>query len=83
MVPVYDMYNHRNGEYLNTEVEIRDDAFVMLARQSVAAGEQLYNTYGSKSGEIFRDYGFVEDYPQEWWVTDTHTREDHQVGPPT
>ena len=40
----------------------------MVAGRDIAAGEQLYNSYGTLTPEIFRDYGFVEQLPQRWYV---------------
>jgi hypothetical protein len=67
MAPIYDLYNHRNGVWLNTRVRAgaaRD--FEMYASKDIAAGEQLYNSYGSGSDELFVTYGFTEQYPQQW-----------------
>jgi spermidine synthase/S-adenosylmethionine/arginine decarboxylase-like enzyme len=78
LVPVYDMYNHRNGKFYNTHMKItRGESYLVSARRDIEPGEQLYNSYnmcencgGRKDGygtpEVFRDYGFVEDFPQRW-----------------
>lgn len=78
LVPVYDMYNHRNGKYYNTHMKVvRGEHYQVTARRDIEAGEQIYNSYnmcdncgGRQDGygtpEIFRDYGFVEEFPQRW-----------------
>lgn len=78
LVPVYDMYNHRNGKYYNTHMKVtRGVSYQVTARRDIEAGEQLYNSYnmcdncggrtdGYGTPEMFRDYGFVEDFPQRW-----------------
>merc|ERR1712238_35876 len=52
-----------------------------VASQDIQAGDQLYNSYnmcvncgkreegGYGTQEIFRDYGFIEQYPQRWKFT--------------
>eukprot|EP00747_Dinoflagellata_sp_TGD_P201669 gnl/TRDRNA2_/TRDRNA2_75144_c0_seq1.p1 gnl/TRDRNA2_/TRDRNA2_75144_c0~~gnl/TRDRNA2_/TRDRNA2_75144_c0_seq1.p1 ORF type:complete len:148 (-),score=25.36 gnl/TRDRNA2_/TRDRNA2_75144_c0_seq1:30-473(-) len=40
----------------------------MYAMVNVTLGEQLYNSYGYGSPRIFRDWGFVEQSPQAWWL---------------
>lgn len=78
MIPFYDLYNHRNGDYYNTHTNRVDGmTYYMTAKRDIAKGEQIYNSYnfcsscGGRSGaygtaEIFRDYGFVEQMPQRW-----------------
>jgi hypothetical protein len=78
LTPLYDMYNHRNGDWLNTECRHkRNKDHAMYASRDIKAGEEIflsYNqcahcrnrkfTYGTP--ELYRDYGFVEQYPQRW-----------------
>lgn len=82
MIPVYDMMSHRNGEqHLNTrEIHSVHDISLPVqveASRQIKAGEEIYTSYDScfdcgarKQGygtpEIFRDYGFVELYPQRF-----------------
>ena len=78
LVPVYDMYNHRNGKYYNTNMIInRGKGYKIVAKQDIHPGDQIYNSYnmcaqcgGRRDGygtpEIFRDYGFIENFPQRW-----------------
>merc|ERR1712176_813597 len=82
MVPVLDMYNHRNGESLNVESTSASVGDVTaFAMRDIKAGEQLQNTYSEcqdhecnfgeitysyDTTKIFRDYGFLEFYPRRW-----------------
>ena len=47
MVPILDMYNHRNGASLNVESTTahNDDDITAFALRDIKAGEQLQNTY--------------------------------------
>jgi SET domain len=78
-VPVFDLLGHRNGPHTNayhSQVQGEEPVAVHASR-TLAAGEEVqisYNfceeclsrrlDYGTP--EIFRDYGFVERYPQRW-----------------
>lgn len=86
LLPVYDMMSHRNGHWLNTKTDedasVHDGTPIdVLAKRDIKAGEQIYvsynmcedctsreRTYGTP--QIFRDYGFVEDFPQQWIFDD-------------
>mmetsp|Transcript_32480 Transcript_32480/g.48081 ORF Transcript_32480/g.48081 Transcript_32480/m.48081 type:complete len:1218 (-) Transcript_32480:1455-5108(-) len=83
MIPVYDMMSHRNGKWLNTKsnsVHEKTENVRVSASQDIKAGDEIYTTYnfcedcgnrGTKhfgTPEIFRDYGFVENYPQRWFL---------------
>ena len=75
---VYDLYNHRNGKYCNTKVRNKEfRTHELWASRTIEAGEQIHNSYnlcaeclgryvGYGTAEIFRDYGFVERFPQRW-----------------
>ena len=67
MAPLYDLYNHRNGRHHNTRVHVDAGVEVkVVAHRDIAAGEELYNSYGRSAPDMFRDYGFVEADPQTW-----------------
>lgn len=84
MVPYYDMYNHRNGKWLNTWInQVRGDRFDVTARKTIEAGEEIYNSYNQCNKcpgkaqrfemgtiHIFEAYGFVESFPQRWFFGD-------------
>merc|ERR1712218_262310 len=66
LIPVYDLLNHHNGQ-INIRIKGNDHGVALLASGHIQAGEQLYNTFeGSGTPEIFRDYAFVEQWPQFW-----------------
>jgi hypothetical protein len=67
LLPLYDLYNHRNGAWHNTRVVGSvGQPLQMFAYRRISAGEELYLTYGSGSDRLFDDYGFVEELPQRW-----------------
>ena len=72
MVPVLDMYNHRNGESLNVESTIvhSDDDVTAFALRDIKAGEQLQNTY-SECMDYDCDFGERKyTYPTTDIITD-------------
>mmetsp|Transcript_9911 Transcript_9911/g.13076 ORF Transcript_9911/g.13076 Transcript_9911/m.13076 type:complete len:497 (-) Transcript_9911:357-1847(-) len=82
LIPVFDMMSHRNGDqWLNTKSNsIFEETLPYIqvrARKHIRAGGEIYtsydqceecggrmDTYGTQ--DIFRDYGFVENFPQKW-----------------
>lgn len=79
LIPGYDMLNHRNGIWPNVHsTRVREgDVVEVRSSRIIYAGEQLYTTYSQcedcegrstnyGTPEIFRDYGFVEQFPQRW-----------------
>ena len=78
MIPAYDAYNHRNGNWTSLDSEIKIGEYHQTAAtRTIEAGEEIYLSYnlcnqcgGRKhdygTGEILRDYGFVEDYPRRF-----------------
>jgi len=80
LIPVFDMMNHRNGKWLNTDSNsVHDDSdnIVVRATKRIKTGDQLYTSYnmcrdcGGRvehygTPDMFRDYGFVEKFPQRW-----------------
>jgi len=79
LIPVYDLFSHQNGHLLNT---IDDSVFsgsgvTVRASRDIQKHEEINTSYnfcrdcGGRqlsygTAEIFRDYGFVEQYPQRW-----------------
>lgn len=60
LIPGYDMYNHRNGQYTNTKtVEISGKHYQVVASRDIAAGEELYNSYNfcADCGGRKKNYG--------------------------
>lgn len=85
MVPMFDVLNHRNGNYYNTYSDsVFDNSKERLqvrASRRIQKGEQVFTSYNLcgecdarkenyGTPEILRDYGFVEDYPQRWIFDD-------------
>ena len=67
LAPLYDLYNHRNGKYHNTLVKVEEgESISIIAGRDINAGEEIFNTYGEGTLELFRDYGFVEPHPRVW-----------------
>jgi hypothetical protein len=69
MVPIYDLFNHHNG-LRNAKVQLTEDGVQLMAVRPIPKGSQIYLSYGIKSAStMFRDYGFVESWPQTWTWT--------------
>ncbi|KAL3917183.1 MAG: hypothetical protein SGILL_004834 [Bacillariaceae sp.] len=78
MIPAYDAYNHRNGNWTNTRtIEAEGKHHETTAIKTIEQGKEIYITYNQceecggrrnfyGSADIFRDYGFVEWLPQRW-----------------
>jgi hypothetical protein len=46
MVPTYDWYTHRNGDFFNIQTEmVAGEYFAITARRPIQAGEPLHNSY--------------------------------------
>lgn len=61
MVPMADMLNHRTG-HNNARLFFEADELHMVAVRAVAAGEQLFNTYGDLGNtELLFRYGYLDD----------------------
>lgn len=63
MVPLADMLN-ANADLNNAKLFHEDNAVVMRSIKPIAAGEQIYNDYGSlPRADVLRRYGYVtEEY---------------------
>lgn len=79
LIPVWDMVNHDVQERVNirTNSVRSSEGLVVWANRPISAGEEIFYSYnycadcddtGKEWGTpgIFRDFGFLEDYPQEW-----------------
>jgi hypothetical protein len=59
MIPAYDMYNHRNGKWLNTRTDTEDDVnHVTKAKRVIEAGEQIHVSYNQCEECGGRDVGY-------------------------
>ncbi|KAL3915185.1 MAG: hypothetical protein SGILL_005765 [Bacillariaceae sp.] len=81
MIPAYDAYNHRNGNWTNAAQELvrkRNTRWhETTATRTIEPGEQILISYDKcaecegrhfeyGTAEMLRDYGFVEYFPQRW-----------------
>jgi len=68
MCPVYDLLNHDNAA-LNTAGAVSQTGQVLSIGTTTAvdSGRQLFNSFGPNNvAHIFRDYGFLPNYPRTW-----------------
>lgn len=66
MLPVYDLFNHHNG-LRNAKAQLAPEGVQLIATRPIPKGSQIYLSYGIKTAStMFRDYGFVESWPQTW-----------------
>jgi hypothetical protein len=47
MVPIYDIYNHRNGKYHATKMMNKNEGenYIVQARRTIEPGEEIYHSY--------------------------------------
>ena len=59
MIPAYDAYNHRNGNWTNTETIIEwGQHHETRATRPIEAGEQIYITYNQCNNCFGREFGY-------------------------
>jgi len=80
LIPFYDMFNHRNGDYYNLHLVLEDEEYYkLIANRDIQKGEEIYNSYNEcnrcgvrgstfDSTDMFTFYGFVEDYPRRFTI---------------
>jgi SET domain len=95
LIPVWDMFNHHNGKLnLDTNSLHSDEGLKVWASKNIKAGDELFATYnycrdcyegGDDWGTpgVFRDFGFVEDYPQMWPFLDHKIEYEIKLHPET
>lgn len=67
LVPVYDMFNHRNGQTWNSAPVVTPEQGVQLVSfGSIEEGDQVFNSFGSSTSNLYWQYGFVEQLAQSW-----------------
>mmetsp|Transcript_15556 Transcript_15556/g.23887 ORF Transcript_15556/g.23887 Transcript_15556/m.23887 type:complete len:1342 (-) Transcript_15556:210-4235(-) len=81
LIPIYDMVNHRNGHWHNSEATTAhsDEDVTVYAFRDIEEGEQIHLSYNDclvsdceglfheyGTQQILMDYGIVEDYPQRF-----------------
>ena len=72
MIPIYDLLNHHNGKR-NAKVSITDEGVRLMSvgDTAIQKGQEIFLSYGIKpSSTMFRDYGFIEDWPTCWNFSD-------------
>jgi hypothetical protein len=82
LVPMLDMLSHRNGKWLNikhSDVFDKSNDVEVRAKRDIQKNEQIYSTYNKCEScgirtniygtpDILRDYGFVEQMPQSYFL---------------
>mmetsp|Transcript_26540 Transcript_26540/g.40899 ORF Transcript_26540/g.40899 Transcript_26540/m.40899 type:complete len:650 (+) Transcript_26540:62-2011(+) len=84
LIPVFDTMSHGNGRWLNTAHSDVHDTTIdveVTASRDIKANEQIHTSYnmcescGNRkyeygTGDILREYGFVEQMPQSFYFSD-------------
>ena len=67
MVPIYDLFNHHNGKR-NAKLTLTGEGVQLLVfGDGISTGDEIYLSYGLKTAStMYRDYGFVEEWPTAW-----------------
>eukprot|EP00978_Attheya_sp_CCMP212_P026682 scaffold88272_cov57-Attheya_sp.AAC.6 len=68
MVPIYDLLNHHNGRK-NAKLSLTEEGVHLrvVGGSAIQKGQELFLSYGVKSAPVmYRDYGFVEEWPCCW-----------------
>jgi hypothetical protein len=67
MIPIYDLFNHHNGKR-NAKLTLTDEGVQLLVvGDGISGGDEIYLSYGLKTAStMYRDYGFVEEWPTAW-----------------
>ncbi len=67
MIPIYDLFNHHNGKR-NAKLTLTEDGVQLLVvGDGISSGDEIYLSYGLKTAStMYRDYGFVEEWPTAW-----------------
>ncbi len=79
LIPVWDMVNHDVRQRVNIETNsVRSsEGLIVWAKKPITAGEEIFYSYnycvdcenlGAEWGTpaLYRDFGFLEGFPQEW-----------------
>jgi hypothetical protein len=73
MVPIYDLLNHHNGQK-NAKLSLTETGVSLLVVNGpIQQDREVYLSYGVKTAPtMYRDYGFVEEWPCCWnWKDST------------
>ena len=67
MNPIYDLLNHHNGKRNAKLSTMEEGVQLLVVGGPVEKGQELFLSYGIKTAStMYRDYGFVEDWPTCW-----------------
>lgn len=80
-LPIFDLMNHHNG-LLNTRSNASADGNSVFAMTDIPKGAEIFNSYrggSATSSDVFRRYGFIEAWPQQWAWTDATTSEEQRI----
>ena len=79
-LPIFDLMNHHNGK-LNTRSNATADGNSVFAAVDIPKGADIFNSYQgglATSSDVFRRYGFIESWPQQWAWTDASTAKEER-----
>mmetsp|Transcript_5091 Transcript_5091/g.10724 ORF Transcript_5091/g.10724 Transcript_5091/m.10724 type:complete len:405 (+) Transcript_5091:201-1415(+) len=68
MIPIYDLFNHHNGKR-SAKLTVTEEGVQLLVvgNGGISSGDEIYLSYGLKTAStMYRDYGFVEEWPIAW-----------------
>lgn len=71
LVPFVDMLNHRRKTKTHWYYSHKQRAFIVMATEDVAKGDEIYTSYGDQSNyQFFLSYGFVSplDHANEYHI---------------
>jgi hypothetical protein len=76
MAPLFDSINHGQQGYENSAIGALDDGTSVYATDNIEKGQQLFDSFGGNEFfRLFRDYGFLSQYPRLWLFEDNAGRE--------
>jgi hypothetical protein len=76
MAPLFDSINHGQQGYENSAIGAVDDGTSVYAIDDIEKDQQLFDSFGGNEfSRLFRDYGFLSQYPRLWIFEDNAGRE--------
>jgi len=76
MAPLFDSINHGQQGYENSAIGALDDGTSVYATDNIEKDQQLFDSFGGNEFfRLFRDYGFLSQYPRLWLFEDNAGRE--------
>jgi hypothetical protein len=78
MAPLFDSINHGQQGYENSAIGALDHGTSVYAIDDIGKDQQLFDSFGGNEfSRLFRDYGFLSQYPRLWLFEDHAGREIH------